>query len=181
MKDDYMKQHIVKTTIAMLEDGYDLEALTVRKIATKANVAIGLLNYHFGSKKELLSAVTTELIEQVSAEALSQPLEDGKDYRKKLRSFLIETSLLVDKYALISRMIVEDDLLKHSFSTPRQLLEILSKIKPEYADDDLEWLAVMLVTPIQVFFLQRKMAASKLITKAELTEIIDRSMRLLQL
>ena len=49
-----IKEKIINTTISLIErsDGL-VENITVRDIAQKSDVAIGLINYHLGSKENL--------------------------------------------------------------------------------------------------------------------------------
>ena len=49
------KETIIQTTIALIEEkGEDLDKITVREISKKAGVGLGLVNYHFGNKDNLL-------------------------------------------------------------------------------------------------------------------------------
>lgn len=46
-----IKDKIIKTTISLINTSNGLvENITIREIAQKSNVAVGLINYHFGSK-----------------------------------------------------------------------------------------------------------------------------------
>jgi AcrR family transcriptional regulator len=61
-----IKEKIISTTISLIErsDGL-LENITVRDIAQKADVAVGLINYHFGSKKNLIEICVQRIISHV--------------------------------------------------------------------------------------------------------------------
>ena len=49
------KEAIIQATIALLrENGENLEAITVREICKSADVGLGLVNYHFGNKDNLI-------------------------------------------------------------------------------------------------------------------------------
>ena len=55
MAEKDMKQTIMKAAITLIErDNSRAEDVTVRDIAAEAGVGVGLINYHFGSKDELL-------------------------------------------------------------------------------------------------------------------------------
>ena len=46
-----VKEKIINQTISLIENSDGLvESITIRYIAQKADVAVGLINYHFGSR-----------------------------------------------------------------------------------------------------------------------------------
>ncbi|MGI6250614.1 MAG: TetR family transcriptional regulator [Anaerolineaceae bacterium] len=61
-----IKEKIISTTISLIEhsDGL-LENITMREIARNADVAVGLINYHFGSKKNLIEICVQRIISHV--------------------------------------------------------------------------------------------------------------------
>lgn len=61
-----IKENIINTTISLIErsDGL-LENITVREIARESGVAVGLVNYHFGSKKNLIEVCVQRIISHV--------------------------------------------------------------------------------------------------------------------
>ena len=65
MKNDEVKKSIIKATIEIIEtsDG-DINKITARKIADKSGVALGLINYHFGSKENLIAQCSREIINE---------------------------------------------------------------------------------------------------------------------
>lgn len=65
MKNDEVKKSIIKATIEIIEksDG-DIKNITARKIADKSGVALGLINYHFGSKENLIAECCREIINE---------------------------------------------------------------------------------------------------------------------
>ncbi|MCR8645748.1 TetR/AcrR family transcriptional regulator [Paenibacillus sp. N1-5-1-14] len=56
------RDHILNTTLDMIKTE-GIEAITVRKIATIAEVNVALVNYHFGSKDKLLNEAMRNLFE----------------------------------------------------------------------------------------------------------------------
>lgn len=50
------KELILKVTLDLIKnEGF--EGITIRKIASKANVNVALINYHFGSKNKLVNEI----------------------------------------------------------------------------------------------------------------------------
>ncbi len=63
-----LKEQIINATIALIENSDGLiENITIRAIAQKANVAVGLINYHFESKKNLIEVCVQRIISHVMA------------------------------------------------------------------------------------------------------------------
>jgi AcrR family transcriptional regulator len=61
-----IKEEIIKATIALIENSEGLvENITIRDISKKAGVAVGLINYHFGSKKKLIEICVQRIISHV--------------------------------------------------------------------------------------------------------------------
>lgn len=58
-----VKERIIKATTELIEEsGGNTESITSRKIAKKANVALGLINYHFTNKDNLISICTQRIL-----------------------------------------------------------------------------------------------------------------------
>lgn len=152
-----MKSHIIETTIKMIQEGFDVDVLTVRKIADKAKVSIGLINYYFGSKDKLLYEVIESIITRTSMAEFPDQATMKKSPRDKLRDFLVGISVIVAQYEDYSRLLLRYDFLSNEFSTPSQIVGFLAEMKPDLSDDEIKWLAVMVVAPLQYAFFKKDM------------------------
>jgi len=78
MKDkNEIKTAIIDAATALiLQSNGDIRKITSRAIAEKADVALGLINYHFESKEKLVAVCVQRIINQV----LMQFSPDKKDY-----------------------------------------------------------------------------------------------------
>lgn len=57
------KEAIMQATIALInENGKCIDDITVREICKKADVGLGLINYHFGSKENLIKQCVERII-----------------------------------------------------------------------------------------------------------------------
>ena len=57
------KGAIIEATITLInEKGESLNEITVREICKKANVGLGLVNYHFGNKDKLIELCVERMI-----------------------------------------------------------------------------------------------------------------------
>lgn len=62
-KSEKTRERILESTLALMrEGGHDLEALTIRGIAERAGVSVGLINHHFGSKEKLVEQCVQRII-----------------------------------------------------------------------------------------------------------------------
>ena len=96
MKNDEVKKSIIKSTIEIIEksDG-DINKITARKIADKSGVALGLINYHFGSKENLIAQCSREIINEklfgLAPDKVDYMADDGLSDLERLISFARQT------------------------------------------------------------------------------------------
>ena len=76
--DDGSKQKIIQTVRQMIEKDVDINKITVRAIAAQAEIGVGLINYHFGSKDKLIGDVLAEIMTEEASEKISQSLAEPK-------------------------------------------------------------------------------------------------------
>ena len=91
-----IKDKIMDVTIDLIKeaDG-NVDKITIRKIAKRAGIGVGLINYHFQSKKNLVDICVQQIISGVIAQSkpdLSQftPIEKLKSSVKVPIDFLME-------------------------------------------------------------------------------------------
>ncbi len=79
MKSDITKENIIRQTISLIQetDGSS-EHITIRKIAGKMGVGVGLINHYFGSKDNLMEVCVQTIISEV-IHAFQPRLCDGED------------------------------------------------------------------------------------------------------
>ncbi len=64
-----VKSRIIEVTTELIEQyNGNIKDITARMIATKANVGLGLINYHFGSKEKLITECVQRIIGKVVKE-----------------------------------------------------------------------------------------------------------------
>lgn len=177
-----IKKHILDATVKMLLQGIDPELITVRKIATKANIAVGLINYHFGSKDNLILAAIELVIESVSGEGVLILVDDQLAPSLRLRQFLFKMSEIVLQYNAYSKMLLKHELLGDSFATPSYILEILKEIDPKLSDNELRMLSIQVVAPMQYIFMKENgFLAYQALNAFDYREIIEMHLKRLGL
>lgn len=101
------KEHILKVTIDLIKnEGF--EGVTVRKIASLANVNVGLVNYHFGSKDKLMNTVIQTLVTSFK-ESFAILDDDAIPPRERLKRFLIQYLASSEQYPFIVRRLVNEE------------------------------------------------------------------------
>lgn len=67
-KNANVKNRIIEVTTELIEQhNGNIKDITARMIAANANVGLGLINYHFGSKEDLITECVQNIISQVIA------------------------------------------------------------------------------------------------------------------
>lgn len=115
MKDkEKVKETIINATTELIEQsGGEVKNITARAISEKSGVALGLINYHFESKENLIAICVQRIINKV----LMSFAPDKKDYsepdgltdKQRLISFAQQTfDFLFANYAMIKISILSD-------------------------------------------------------------------------
>ncbi len=115
MKDkEKVKERIINAATELIEQsGGEVKNITARAIADKSGVALGLINYHFESKENLIAICVQGIVNKV----LMNFAPDKKDYtepdgltdKQRLISFAQQTfDFLFDNYAIIKISILSD-------------------------------------------------------------------------
>lgn len=119
-------------------------ALTVRRIAEVAEVGVGLINYHFGSKRRLIAAAAQELLgaETGRDRDVADPRLDAETrIRRALRRWL--RPLEVD--ATAARLLAEQELQSGRLAGAEELLLPLREhLGAERTEVELRMLALLL-------------------------------------
>lgn len=97
MKTNSVKEKIVDSTIELLGECETVEKVTVRDIAQRAGVGVGLINYHFQTKENLVNICVQRIIgdviskfDQLSKNLNMEPLEKLRSLAKRNCSFLVQ-------------------------------------------------------------------------------------------
>lgn len=111
---DEIKEAIIQATTELIEgsDG-NIDSITARSIADKSKVALGLINYHFGSKDNLIALCVQRIINKVlmnfAPDKKDNTIDDGLTDKERLTSFAQQTfQFLFENYAMIKISILSD-------------------------------------------------------------------------
>ncbi|UUC42965.1 TetR/AcrR family transcriptional regulator [Clostridioides difficile] len=144
------RERIIEVTLNLLNEVDDIEEITVRKIAERANVGVGLINYHFKTKDNLLSTAIGDVMSNIIAELYDdsvytlRPIEDLKNLLKKL----CDTELHYEKVLpfVLNQCIANGDMQAEIDIVP-MLRKIFGNKKDEMS---LRIIALQIILPIQI-------------------------------
>ncbi|MEL7657677.1 MAG: TetR/AcrR family transcriptional regulator [Bacillota bacterium] len=156
-KEQVTQQLIIDTAKALLEETDDVEKITVRQIAERANVGIGLINYHFKSKDNLLSIAIGDTMAKIILDFSKSDSYADLSPIQKLNTMLKELYALSEQKEKLMRFIVSSDIMNGNMQTPLHLIPLLKQIFGDKKDDmELRILALQILYPIQVTGLNRE-------------------------
>ena len=111
---EQVKETIIYAATELIEqsDG-DIKSITARAIAEKSGVALGLINYHFESKENLISICVQRIINKVlmsfSPDKMDYSENDGLTDIERLISFAQQTfDFLYENYSIVKISIMSD-------------------------------------------------------------------------
>ena len=146
--DDGSKQKIIQTVRQMIEKDVDINKITVRAIAAQAEIGVGLINYHFGSKDKLIGDVLAEIMTEEALEKISQSLAEPK--KENFKAMLNGFYDLTIKYEEIEKFLIKRCLTEGDFSTEIILLPLLKQIFGESKTElELKIIAMQIIIPLQ--------------------------------
>ncbi|EGT4601482.1 TetR/AcrR family transcriptional regulator [Clostridioides difficile] len=144
------RERIIEVTLNLLNEVDDIEEITVRKIAERANVGVGLINYHFKTKDNLLSTAIGDVMSNIIAELYDdsvytiRPIEDLKNLLKKL----CDTGLHYEKVLpfVLNQCIANGDM-----QAELDIVPMFRKIFGNKKDEmSLRIIALQIILPIQI-------------------------------
>lgn len=109
-----VKEVIIHVTTELIrENNGNVAKITSRKIAERAEVGLGLINYHFGSKKNLITICVQRIINNVlmcfSPDKKNYNERDGLADKERLANWAKQVyDFLFDNYAISSISILGD-------------------------------------------------------------------------
>jgi AcrR family transcriptional regulator len=174
------KERILQAALELLDEGMEPEKITMRRIAQRAAVGVGLINYHFQTRENLLNSAVG-IAMQREARQWSSPVQDPVTPlppRDRLKALLLGASRILLRYPRMARIAVSYEL-NHGTLEPMQymlplLREMFGASKDEAA---LRLLALQILLPMQVLYLRaedwRPFLGIQTINETNLEQMLD--------
>ncbi|MEN1758890.1 TetR/AcrR family transcriptional regulator [Anoxynatronum sibiricum] len=145
------RSNIIKTVVAMLAEGEDVEKITVRQVAERANVGMGLINYHFSSKNALLGIAVANYMATMAAGFATPGEYSGSDPVEKLKTMLTKLYSFAEQHEKLIKFTITQNLLDGEMQTPLFIVPLLKEIFGDRRDSiQLRIIALQMLLPIQV-------------------------------
>lgn len=155
------KKAIVDATIELIqESGGNIEELTVRTIAERSNVGIGLINYHFQTKENLIEVSVQQIIGEVISKF--KPDMNGNLNRiEQLKNVVKSVADFLADNPSVARISILGD-----FKTPKTFDNTMQTVKGfglslkdvNFPDKDKTLLMFMITSVLQAVFLRRELS-----------------------
>lgn len=176
------KEALMQAATALInEKGESAEEITVREICKRANVGLGLVNYHFGNKDRLIALCVERMINGIVDSFCSMQEEVcGLTPFEKLTYLGNMTLAFLFEHYAISRISILSDMEKpgeddNTHRTYRAYLPLVSACRPDWDESTLERKTFCLIAAMQQLFLRHKVLLSVYgidLTKAEEREAV---------
>jgi AcrR family transcriptional regulator len=138
-----------------LETTENPKEITIRKIAEIAGVGVGLINYHFSSRDQLVSEAISLKINLLAVDM--EMAEDETDAVMHLKNTLVKISDLVMRDIRLSKIPVEYDLLHGDFHICLTLLPILRQIfLGKKTEEEMRMIAFELIVITQMIYIRQE-------------------------
>ena len=176
------KEELIAITTALIkENNGDVDKVTIRDIASRSGVSVGLINYHFGDKDKLIAECVQRIISNiVNSFKPTMDVDESLSKFEKGKMRLIKTAQKVFGFFFeqpsISRVSILDDYRNYSNESSSYFsLRGFSAVIGDAIEDqeEKERISFLLTTSMQVAFL-RFLTDTKLLN-FDLSKVEDRN------
>ncbi len=158
------KESIIQATIDLIQEkSEDMDGITVREICQRANVGLGLVNYHFGNKDKLIELCVERMVNGIVERfrSMGEQTENLSPAEKLDYLGNMTLNFLFDHYAL-SRISILSDMRvpKEDDNTQRTYmayLPLVSACRPDWDKETLARRTFYLITVMQQAVLQHQL------------------------
>lgn len=150
-KDQDARNRILTATKEILEETDNIDQITVRQIAERANVGVGLINYHFKSKDNLLGTAVGSEMAKMAGGFLKAAGDPGADPVERLKTMLKELFQYGEKHKEFLKYTVTHSILNGDMQAQLTMIPLLREIFAGQKDEiNLRILAMQVLLPLQV-------------------------------
>ncbi len=157
------RETIIQAAISLInEKGEKMGEITVRDICKRADVGLGLVNYHFGNKEKLIELCVERMVNGIvdNFRTIREKAEGFAPFEKLEYLGDMTFTFLFEHYA-VSRISIltdmacpkEDD---NTHRTYRAYLPLVAACRPDWDRETVERKTFCLITAMQHAFLRHK-------------------------
>ena len=150
-RDQDARNRIMRATKEILDETGSVGQITVRQIAERANVGVGLINYHFKSKDNLLGTAVGNEMAKMAGEFFKAGGNPGKDPVERLKTMLKELFQYGEKHRDFLKYTMTHSILNGDLQAQLTLVPLLRDIFGDQKDEiNLRIIAMQVLLPLQV-------------------------------
>lgn len=161
MKNTNVKDKIMDATIELIEECASIENVTIRDIAAKVGVGVGLINYHYQTKDNLISQCVQKIIgnvinkfDVIYKDLTLEPLDKLCFLAKLTCSFLVKNQG-ISRVSILSDLI-NGNCLDNTSQTIRAYIPVVREVCGDTKTDEEIYLSThIMITTLQSAFLRR--------------------------
>ena len=168
-----MKDKILDTVVKMIMESQEIDSITVRNIAQESGANIALINYYFGSKDNLINQAVDICLSSFTSD-LYKDISDTMSAKEKIIKMILGIADFSFRTDYLSQIAIKKDLDNGSIDTAQIILPLLRQVFPDKKDLDLKLLALQLISPIQVLYLNHEKYNMYLYTDLKNKEMRDK-------
>lgn len=153
-KNENVKEHIIEVTTELIEKyNGETKKITARMIAENAEVGLGLINYHFGSKDNLM----TECVQRIIGKVVTNFHIEQKPCSDKERLTVVAAYVFdfLFEHSAISRISILGDFQNYSQDSNSVYTQygFVKSLNSDISEKDKPMLMFILTAAMQVAFL----------------------------
>jgi len=150
------KEQILNAAVKLLLEDKEPADITVRDIATEANVQLAMINYYFRTKDELMYRAVCVLRDKMAWDRLSDKDTKMNAY-ERLREMLIAICTMSVKYSRYMKFTAEYELTKAEIVTPQYLIPLIREISTDKrSETSIRITAYEIISLLQLIFFRAK-------------------------
>jgi len=160
-KNNEIKEKIIRVTTELIEksDG-NIEAITIRSISEKAGIGVGLINYHFQTKENLIEICVQKIIEDVISK-FKPGIDEKLSYKERIKMAAKSVIDFLMENQAVSRISIIGDhynpqVLDNTMKTVQGFSSYLKDL--EISDKDKKILLFGFVSTLQTAFLRKDLS-----------------------
>lgn len=145
------RDRIIQATIELLKEVSEVENVTVRIIAQRANVGVGLINYHFHSRDNLLSIAIGSLMAKMAIDLREEQSVNEDSPTDRIRKMLKTLYSFGEKHEKLIQFLLTHGIVNGDMDAALYLVPMLKEIFGSQKDEiQLRIIALQILLPIQV-------------------------------
>lgn len=153
MKPD-VREQLIRATMQLLEEDNRTDHITMRQIAEKADVGLGLINYHFKTRDALINEAIGQMMFNATKPYLSIPAATSENPAEVIKTIFRTNAEIGTRYSL-ARFTVKYALLQGNMEVPALIVPLIRQyFGSNKTELEIRLMAFSMVTAIQVAYIR---------------------------